>query len=203
MRAAICGSWSRFCRRLLGHDIDRILRSVGDARRAMHITLIGAVVNIALDPFFIFTLGLGINGAAIASGSREWRWSLMRFMRSSKCTTWRPGRRRRRCDRTAPFARCCGSGRFDECRDSVGNAYVTAAIAVHGDSAVAAWAIIGRIIPVAFGAIYALSGSIGPIIGQNYGAGDNDRMRRAFTLSLCVNAAFTLVAWIYSCRGPG
>jgi Na+-driven multidrug efflux pump len=56
---------------------------------------------------------------------------------------------------------------------------------------------------VAFGAIYALSGSIGPIIGQNYGAGDNARMRRAFTLSLAVNAAFTLAAWIALMLGTG
>jgi len=77
-----------------------------------------------------------------------------------------------------------------------GNAYVTAAIAFHGDSAVAAWAIIGRIIPVAFGSVYALSGSIGPIIGQNYGAGQDGRMREAFTLSLAVNGLFTLLAWI-------
>ena len=75
-------------------------------------------------------------------------------------------------------------------------AYVTSAIAVHGDSAVAGWAIIGRIMPVAFGAIYALSGSIGPVIGQNYGAGNGDRMRLSLTLSLAVNVAFTALAWV-------
>jgi Na+-driven multidrug efflux pump len=76
-----------------------------------------------------------------------------------------------------------------------GNAYVTAAVAQFGDGAVAGWAIIGRIIPVAFGAIYALSGTVGPILGQNYGAGKPDRMRQVFTLSLVVMATFTAVAW--------
>jgi Na+-driven multidrug efflux pump len=78
----------------------------------------------------------------------------------------------------------------------VSNAYVTAAIAPYGDSAVAGWAIIGRIIPVVFGFIYALSGSIGPIIGQNYGAGNGERMRHALTLSLAVMTVFTLAAWV-------
>ncbi|MBX9927067.1 MAG: MATE family efflux transporter, partial [Hyphomicrobiaceae bacterium] len=76
------------------------------------------------------------------------------------------------------------------------NAIVTAAIATHGDSAVAGWTAIGRIVPVAFGAIYALSGSIGPILGQNYGAGEMARMKRAFTQSLWVTAAFTAFAWL-------
>jgi Na+-driven multidrug efflux pump len=78
----------------------------------------------------------------------------------------------------------------------VSNAYVTAVIATHGDDAVAGWAIIGRILPVAFGAIYALSSSIGPIIGQNYGAREGTRMREAFKLALGVNVAFTAAAWI-------
>jgi Na+-driven multidrug efflux pump len=76
------------------------------------------------------------------------------------------------------------------------NAYVTAAIAPFGDEAVAGFAIIGRVMPVAFGAIYALSGSIGPIIGQNYGIGDVNRLRQTVTWSLAVTAGFTLVAWL-------
>jgi Na+-driven multidrug efflux pump len=48
-----------------------------------------------------------------------------------------------------------------------GSAYVTVAMSRFSDSAVAGWAVIGRIIPIAFGAIFALSGTIGPIVGQN------------------------------------
>ena len=55
------------------------------------------------------------------------------------------------------------------------NAYITHEVAPFGDEAVAASAIIGRLVPVAFGIIFALSGSVGPIIGQNFGA------RRALT----------------------
>ncbi|MFQ5553071.1 MAG: MATE family efflux transporter [Thermoplasmata archaeon] len=44
-----------------------ILRAEGDARRAMYAMAFGAVLNIVLDPIFIFTLGLGIAGAAWAT----------------------------------------------------------------------------------------------------------------------------------------
>lgn len=174
-----------------------ILRSVGDPRRAMHITLIGAVVNIALDPLFIFTFGLGIHGAAIASGIARLAmmvYAIYAVVRVHDMAS-KPSVPALKED-WPPLLGVAVPAVLTNVATPVGNAYVTAAIAAHGDSAVAAWAIIGRIIPVAFGAIYALSGSIGPIIGQNYGAGDNARMRRAFTLSLAVNAAFTVAAWI-------
>jgi putative MATE family efflux protein len=44
-----------------------ILRAEGDARRAMYAMAFGAVLNIVLDPIFIYTLGLGIAGAAWAT----------------------------------------------------------------------------------------------------------------------------------------
>jgi putative MATE family efflux protein len=44
-----------------------ILRSEGDARRAMYAMMIGAGINIVLDPIFIFTFGLGVSGAAYAT----------------------------------------------------------------------------------------------------------------------------------------
>lgn len=181
-----------------------ILRSVGDASRAMHITLIGAIFNILLDPLFIFTFDLGIHGAAIASGIA--RLAMVAYALYAVVNVHDMAARPQVSAIEQDWPPLLGvaiPAVLTNVATPVGNAYVTAAIATHGDSAVAAWAIIGRIIPVAFGAIYALSGSIGPIIGQNYGAGENDRMRRAFTLSLAVNAAFTCIAWIALVLGTG
>lgn len=181
-----------------------ILRSVGDASRAMHITLIGAVVNVALDPLLIFTFGLGLHGAAIASGLA--RLAMLAYALYAVVRVHDMAARPAWVDQPADWRALSAvavPAVLTNVATPVGNAYVTAAIALHGDGAVAAWAIIGRIIPVAFGAIYALSGSIGPIIGQNYGAGQEARMREAFTLSLLVNAAFTAVAWLALALGAG
>jgi len=49
----------------VGMAFSSILRGVGDAKRAMYVTLGGAVVTACLDPIFIFGLHLGIYGAAI------------------------------------------------------------------------------------------------------------------------------------------
>jgi putative MATE family efflux protein len=181
----------------LGMTSSAVLRSVGDARRAMHVTLVGAVVNTLLDAVFILYLGWGITGAAFASALA--RLAVMGIglygVINVHDLMGRPKLATLNVDAPA-FAAIAIPAVLTNVATPAGNAYVTSAIAAFGDGAVAGWAIIGRIIPVAFGAIYALSGTVGPILGQNYGARLPDRMRQVFTLSLLVMAAFTAIAWI-------
>src|SRR5262249_37599643 len=77
-----------------------------------------------------------------------------------------------------------------------GGAFVTATISQFSHGAVAGWTVIGRIIPIAFGAIFALSASVGPIIGQNYGARQFDRVRATLRLALGLAGAITATAWL-------
>lgn len=173
-----------------------VLRSVGDARRAMNVTLVIAIVNVILDPILIFGFGLGIEGAAIASTvARLAALGVGLYgVIGVHALMGRPRLRPFLGDVRAMLAIAIPAI-LTNIATPAANAYVTAAIAVSGDAAVAAWAIIGRIMPVAFGAIYALSGSIGPIIGQNHGARSYDRVSEALRQALIVTAAFTLVAW--------
>ncbi len=174
-----------------------VLRSVGDARRSMLVTLGGAVINTALDPVFIFALGMGLDGAAVATAL-----SRIAILVIGINGVWRVhdlmGRPRwRTLVRDAPtLGRIAVPAILTNIATPAANAYVTAAIAPFGDGAMAGWAIIGRVIPVAFGATYALSGSIGPVIGQNYGARNFDRMHETLTKALWVMMGFTAVAWL-------
>lgn len=174
-----------------------VLRSVGDPGRAMSVTLIGAVVNTLLDVILILWLGWGIEGAAISSAVARfvmmivglygviWVHDLAGRLRLPTLLA----------DAPALFAVAMPAV-LTNIATPVANAYVTRSIAPFGDSAVAGWAILGRITSVAFGAIFALSGTVGPIIGQNYGAREFDRMRATLTQSLLVTAAFTGIAWV-------
>ncbi len=182
----------------LGMCSGAVLRSAGDAARAMHITLTGAVVNVALDPLLIFGLKLGLEGAAIAS--------VLARIALAVVGLWGVHRVHDLLGRPDPAAlaadvRVIGRNAVPAMATNiatpVANAYVTAAMADFGDSAVAAWAILGRVMPVAFGAIFALSGAVGPIIGQNFGAQRFDRVRGTFIESLKINVVFTLAAWIF------
>ena len=65
-------------------------------------------------------------------------------------------------------------------------------------------AVVGRLTPIAFALIFAMSGAIGPIIGQNFGAGQQDRVREAFrrAISLCVAYVVPVVAVLFLLRAP-
>lgn len=182
---------------VLGMCSSAVLRSVGDPRRAMYITLTGAVVNTALDPIFILWLGLGIDGAAIASIIARVCVAVVGLgaVIGIHGLMAKPQWRALRHD--APLiARFAIPAVLANVATPVSNAFVTMTIARFSDSAVAGWAVIGRITPVAFGAIFALSGSIGPIIGQNLGARAFPRVRLALTEGLRAAAYFTAAAWV-------
>ena len=147
------------------------LRAVGDARRSMFSTLIGGGVNAVLDPIFIFALDMGIEGAATASV----------FARIAILITSAHGVinihqlfcpfKWYRFSTDGPIIlKVAVPAILTNLATPFSSAYLTRSIAEYGDGFVAGYAIIGRIIPVAFGVVFALSGAIGPIIGQNYGA---------------------------------
>lgn len=181
----------------LGMTASGILRSVGDARRSMNVTLSGAIVNVILDPIFIFGFGWGLEGAAWASVLARLAvmatglYGVIGVHKLIETFHWPAFR-----SDVRAIAAIAVPAILANVATPFSNAYVTSAISHAGDGAVAGWTIVGRILPVAFGAIYALSGTVGPILGQNYGAGDGARMREAFVLSLKVTAGFTIVAWL-------
>ena len=86
----------------------------------------------------------------------------------------------------------------------IGNAIVVREIAGYGTDAVAGMAVIGRLLPVAFSVIFALSGAIGPIIGQNFGAGRYDRVRSAFYAGVQFTGIYVLImaAVLFLLRAP-
>jgi putative MATE family efflux protein len=181
----------------LGMTSSAVLRSAGDPNRAMHVTLTGAVVNTALDVLFILKFGWGIEGAALATALARIAVVSMGFygVYAVHRLLGRPKLATLVADAPA-YGAIALPAVLTNIATPVANAYVTAAIAPFGDGAVAGWAVIGRIIPVAFGAIYALTGTVGPILGQNLGARLPERMHGTLTQSLLVMCWFTLAAWV-------
>lgn len=170
-----------------------ILRSHGDAKRAMLATIYGGLANAALDPIMIFGLGLDLTGAAIATVVARFviaGTALLPVMRHYGGFD-RPSWPSLSLD-LRPIAMIAFPAILTQLATPVGQAFVTRAVSGYGEAAVAGMAVIGRMTPVAFGVIFALSGAIGPIIGQNYGAGKMDRVRLAFIEGLRFTALFTV-----------
>ncbi|MGD8310946.1 MAG: MATE family efflux transporter [Chromatiales bacterium] len=174
-----------------------LLRAVGDARRAMFITLSSGAVAAVLDPLLIFGLGLGIDGAAIALAITRGLMAVVGLYfaigvrdlcaRVDLAATLRDAR---------PILGIGLPAVATQLSTPFGNAFLTGVVAAHGDAAVAGWAVVMRLTPLAFGVIFALSGAVGPILGQNRGAGLFGRIRRAYRDALLFAGAWVLSAWL-------
>ncbi|GLS86755.1 MATE family efflux transporter [Cypionkella aquatica] len=182
-----------------------ILRSHGDARRAMACTLWGALANAILDPILIFGLHLDLTGAAIASVvsrlviAATVLQPILRYHGGFD----RPSVAGLKAD-LAPISAIAGPAILTQVATPLGQAMVTRMVSGYGEAAVAGMAIAGRLTPVALGVIFALSGAIGPIIGQNYGAGRMDRVRRTFLDGLVFTAIVVVIVTVilFALRAP-
>jgi len=189
----------------IGMGASGILRGVGDAKRAMYVTLIGGAVSAVLDPILIFGFDLGVTGAAIATVISRFVIGAVGLYGAAvvhglvaipDVKTFRRI--------LIPFSLIAGPAVMTQLATPIGNAYVTAEIARYGDDAVAAWAVIGRLVPVAFGVIFALSGAVGPILAQNYGAKLYDRLRQTMrdALVFTLGYVFLVCAALFVSAGP-
>jgi putative MATE family efflux protein len=170
------------------------LRGVGDAQRAMYITLAAAVTTLILDPIFIFHFGWGIQGAAAANAIADFvafligMYGLVYVRKFLTVPTWAGFKR----DLPAIWQIALPAV-LTQLATPFTIAYTTSVVAPFGNDAVSASAIVGRIVPVAFGVIFSLSGSIGPVIGQNFGAKNFARVRQALAEGMKFSAIYTII----------
>jgi putative MATE family efflux protein len=180
----------------LGMALSGVLRATGDARRAMYVTLSGAVITAFTDPLLIFGAGLGVYGAAWATVISRFVWLAVGLHGAVRVHNMvaHPRVAALALDFT-PIMSIGLPSILANLATPVSAVYITRVWSDFGEAAVAGGAIIDRVIPLAFGVIFALTGSIGPIIGQNYGAKLMDRVRRAIADSFLLSTGYALVAW--------
>ncbi len=181
----------------VGMACSALMRSVGDARRSMLVTLIPAIATAVLDPLFIFGFNLGLDGAAIVVviartvlvGVGLWgAWRVHKLLAPFNASRLRP-------DAQLLF-KVAGPAVLTNLATPVGAAFVTHSVAGFGAAAVAGQATIERLTPVAFGLIYSLSGAIGPVLAQNLGAKRFDRVQQALQASLTFTVVAVTSAWL-------
>jgi Na+-driven multidrug efflux pump len=162
----------------------------------MYVTLSAGIATAFLDPLLIFGLGLGVYGAA-------WATVLSRLILLGVGWLGAVGVH----DLVATPKLNAARGDFGQIMAigfpaimanmaaPVSSAYTLRIFSDFGEPAIAASAVIDRVTPVAFGVVFALTASVGPIIGQNYGAKLMDRVLRTLTDSFILSIGYVLIAW--------
>lgn len=180
----------------VGMTCSGILRADGYGAKAMYVTLVSGAVLMLVDPVFILWLGWGLDGAAL--GLNLFRLALMclglYFAVHQLGLVARPTLQTI-ARRFVPYLSIAVPAIATQMATPVGNYLLTIVMAPFGDDAVAAWAVVGRLTVVVFGGIFALSGAIGGIFGQNFGAGQLDRVRSTYLNALVFCLIYTALMW--------
>ncbi|NLI20027.1 MAG: MATE family efflux transporter [Clostridiales bacterium] len=180
--------------------INNQIRFQGNAFFAMIGVAAGAVLNIGLDPIFIFTLGMGVGGAALATIISQ----LLSFV-LLLLGTRRGGNIRIRLSQFTPtfavFREIFNGGIPSLLRQglaSVATIALNFAAGGFGDTAVAAMSIVARVMFFAVSAVIGFGQGFQPICGFNYGAKRYDRVRQAFWFSVRLSFGVLLAASVTS-----
>ena len=167
---------------------------------SMKTVLIGAGLNTILDPIFIFGLGMGVKGAALATVlsqavSAVW---VLRFLLSDK-TKWTLRREflRPRAEVVLPCLALGLSPFIMQSTESlIAICFNSSLLKYGGDIAVGAMTVLTSIMGFAMMPLQGLSQGAQPIISYNFGARNPQRVRGAFRVLLISCLGYSLVMWV-------
>tara|TARA_R110002124_G_scaffold55459_8_gene156774 strand:+ start:511 stop:1854 length:1344 start_codon:yes stop_codon:yes gene_type:complete len=180
----------------LGMIGSAVLRAEGDGVRSMMVTISSGITAAIVDPLLIFGLDMGVQGAALGVSIARVTSAILAIyfviavkdlaakITLSDIRRW-----------YMPFAVIAVPTILTQMASPTGNLLATSVISDFGEAAVAGWAVLGRISVVAFGGVFALSGAIGGIVGQNFGAGAFDRVRTAYRDAMIFSTAYVVFVW--------
>ena len=177
---------------LIAFGLNHSISSDGNPNIAMFTMIIGAIINIVIDPLFIFTFDMGIQGAAYATVLSQFIasiWVVNYFSRSDKSKI-KIQRKSLKIDfKIVKVILAIGMAPF--CMQLAGSlvqVLANKALLLHGgDLAIGAMSVIVSVYTIFIMPIFGLNQGAAPIIGYNYGAKNYDRVKKVFmyTIILC------------------
>lgn len=191
----------------LSLGLNFFITAQGFSTVGMATVLIGAVVNIVLDPILIFGFGMGVSGAALATITAQGVsavWVVCFLL--GKRTKLRLQRQFARLDWKvlAPVLALGVSPFIMQSTESLVNiAFNSSLKAYGGDPAVGAMTICSSIMQVFYLLFQGLSQGGQPIVGYNYGAGNLDRVKKTFRLVFTCSLVFSTLSCLAIELFPG
>ena len=179
-----------------------MIRATGDTRTPAVIMTLAAVINIALDPLFMFGLAfvpaMGLEGAAVASvlsRALTLALSLAVLIGRKRMVSASLPRVRALLGHWKSLLHVGGPAAASSVLIPLSSALVTSLIARHGPTAVAAYGAGTRVQMMAIIVPLALASALTPFIGQNWAAGNHARVRMALDVSERFVLLWGVFAW--------
>ena len=179
--------------------MNAFITAQGFAKTGMLSVLIGAVANIVLDPVFIFGMNMGVRGAALAtiiSQTLSCIWVLSFLFGKKIFLKIKPENLRLHAKIILPCVALGSSLFIMQASESIISVCFNSSLLKYGgDIAVGAMTILTSVMQFAMLPLQGLGQGAQPIMSYNYGAKNNDRVRKTFRLLLKVSFGYSIVLW--------
>ncbi len=179
--------------------MNAFITAQGFAKTGMLSVLIGAVANIVLDPVFIFGMDMGVRGAALAtiiSQALSCIWVLSFLFGKKTFLKIKPENLRLHAKIILPCVALGSSLFIMQASESIISVCFNSSLLKYGgDIAVGAMTILTSVMQFAMLPLQGLGQGAQPIMSYNYGAKNNDRVRKTFQLLLKVSFGYSIVLW--------
>lgn len=184
---------------MLSTGLNGYINAQGFPRTGMLTTVIGAVINIALDLLFIFGFDMGVQGAALAtviSQAVSALW-VMRFLTGKKAILkLKKEYIRIEAARTRRIVTLGLPGFVMQGTNSLVSIVCNNQLQMYGgDLYVGIMTVINSVREMISLPVLGISNGAQPVLGYNYGAGKNDRVKAGIRFTALLGTVYTLFAW--------
>lgn len=192
---------------LLAVGMNPFISAQGFAKTSMITVSIGAIINIVLDPIFIYWLNMGVKGAALAtviSQAVSALWVIL-FLKGKKSTLKLKKRNFKvRREVIVPVMLLGLSPFVMQITESfIIIAFNSSLQKYGGDAAVGAMTILSSAMQFAFLPLTGLTQGAQPIMSYNYGAKNKERMKDTFNYLLITSVTYSGLFWLFIILAPG
>lgn len=192
---------------MVGTGLNNFITAQGFPKTAMFTTLIGAVLNLILDPIFIFGMGMGIEGAAIATVISQVISALwvLRFL-FSPAALLHLRRETLHLEGTlvGKIISLGLSGFFMSATNAVSQIACNVMLSIFGgDVYIGIMSILNSVREILSMPVSGITSGAQPVLGFNYGAKKYPRVRKGIVFMSLAGGAYTLLAWLCLMRFPG
>lgn len=177
--------------------MNNIVTSEGAARTTMCALLLGAALNILLDPVFIYTFGMGIAGAAVATAiSQAVSASVYLFylLRKKSAFTFDIRRYSPTGRMLAEILKIGGPTLFFQLLTGLSVALINREANGYSDAVIAGMGAVTRITSMGTLVVFGFLKGFQPVAGFSYGAGNLDRLQEAIKTALLWSTGFCAAA---------
>lgn len=184
----------------IGFGLNNVIRSEGNPKIAMTTMIIGGILNIILNPIFIFALNTGIRGSAIATAISQTVssvWVLHYFLKGKSLLKFKVKYMLPNWNITKQiFAIGMSPFLLQLVSSSVTIILNNSLKTFGGDTAIAAMGIINSVVLLIFMPIFGINQGAQPIIGYNYGAQNYSRVKRTLKYSIIAAVSISTTGFI-------